>query len=45
MAVRAVFAIAAVLAIGIALLLPTPRPTKAEAPKQSQIPTMEIRQG
>lgn len=45
MGVRALFAIAAVVAIAIALLLPTPRSTQAEVPKKSQIPTMDISQG
>jgi|GEM_PF-4027630 len=45
MAVKAAFAAATALAVAIALLLPVPRATHADAPTQSQIPTMEIGQG
>lgn len=46
MAVKAVFAIAAVLAIGLALLLPVPHSAESKVqPEHSQIQTMDIRQG
>ncbi len=45
MAVKAVFAIATVIAVGIALMLPVPRTVQSQEPQRSQIPTMDIGQG
>lgn len=44
MAVRAVFAAAALLAIAIAMLLPVPGARSHET-RTSQMPTLEIRRG
>jgi len=44
MAIKAVFAAAAALAVGIAMLLPVPRARSEEA-RTSAIPTMEIGRG
>lgn len=45
MAVKAVFAAAAALAVGIALILPLPHASKGEVEAASSIPTLEVGRG